>query len=307
MAEPTVAILMCTRNSGRFLREQLDSLLSQTHANWELWISDDGSTDATRRIIASYRGCGKKITLLAGPGQGCTRNFLALTARPDLAADYFAWADADDLWLPDKLARAVAALAGQPAGRPALYGSRTLVVDAENRPLGLSPRSAERPAFGQLLAQNFAGGNTMLFNPAARDLLAAAGLPEVFAHDWWLGILTAGVGGTVLYDPAPGVRYRQHGGNAIGCRLGAWSRGKRFWGALRGGLRERNRRHIQALAARREFLTPENRACFDAFAAAHRAGRLGERARLLYGSGVRRRSGWENCGLAVLTLLGRYP
>jgi glycosyltransferase involved in cell wall biosynthesis len=49
--QPYVAILMCTFNGERFLKEQLDSFATQTHQNWTLWVSDDGSTDQTLEIL----------------------------------------------------------------------------------------------------------------------------------------------------------------------------------------------------------------------------------------------------------------
>ena len=45
--EPLIAVLMCTYNGGKFLIEQLDSLLNQNHKNLVVWVSDDGSSDAT--------------------------------------------------------------------------------------------------------------------------------------------------------------------------------------------------------------------------------------------------------------------
>ena len=49
-----VAIMMATYNGGRFLAEQIDSILSQTYRNWVLFIRDDGSTDSTLDVIANY-------------------------------------------------------------------------------------------------------------------------------------------------------------------------------------------------------------------------------------------------------------
>ncbi len=50
-----VAILMCTKNGAAFLDEQLNSIADQTHANWILFVSDDGSTDETRNILKALR------------------------------------------------------------------------------------------------------------------------------------------------------------------------------------------------------------------------------------------------------------
>ena len=54
-ADPLVAILMGTLNGAKFLSEQLDSLAAQTHQNWILLASDDGSTDDTLKILMVYQ------------------------------------------------------------------------------------------------------------------------------------------------------------------------------------------------------------------------------------------------------------
>jgi hypothetical protein len=64
--------------------------------------------------------------------------------------------------------------------------------------------------------QSIAGGNTMVFNPAAKALLEAAGSLNVISHDWWLYILVMAAGGKVYYDPTPYIYYRQHPAALIG-------------------------------------------------------------------------------------------
>ena len=113
---PQIAVLMGTYNGAEFLPEQLASLAAQTHTNWRLWVSDDGSSDATPGILRRYQEAWgeNKLSILAGPRRGFQANFLELTAQPEISADYYAWADQDDVWLPEKLARALECL--QPFG-----------------------------------------------------------------------------------------------------------------------------------------------------------------------------------------------
>ena len=73
-----------------------------------------------------------------------------------------------------------------------------------------------RPSFENALVQSLAGGNTMVFNCAAKRLLEKAGSLDIVAHDWWTYKLTTAAGGFVVYDPEPSVEYRQHGQNLIG-------------------------------------------------------------------------------------------
>ena len=199
---PKVAVLMCTMQGQHFLAEQLNSIATQTHPRWAIWASDDGSDDHTHAILEYYQShWGEdRISIHAGPAEGSTANFLSLTCRADIDADYFAYADQDDIWESDKLERAVNWLKTVPDGVPALYGSRTLLVDARNQHIGYSPLFDREPDFRNALVQSIAGGNTMVFNRAARDLLRQAGENvEAVTHDWWAYMLVTSCGGAVHY------------------------------------------------------------------------------------------------------------
>lgn len=80
-------ILLCTYQGERHLPAQLESYLAQTYKAWDLWVSDDGSRDATRALIEAFRaeaGPDRTVRIITGPGQGATRNFLSLLCHPDL-------------------------------------------------------------------------------------------------------------------------------------------------------------------------------------------------------------------------------
>jgi glycosyltransferase involved in cell wall biosynthesis len=102
---PLVAILMGTKNGQRFLAEQLDSLIAQTHQNWVLIASDDGSTDDTLRILKAYQAKWPegKLIIKEGPKRGFCTNFQSMACDPSIRADYYAFCDQDDVWLPTKL------------------------------------------------------------------------------------------------------------------------------------------------------------------------------------------------------------
>ena len=162
-----------------YLAAQLDSIQAQSYRHWKVWAADDGSTDATPELLERYQASwGRdRLAVRRGPQQGFVANFLALVCDDGIQADYFAYSDQDDVWAPEKLANAVAWLASVPAGIPALYCSRTRLFKGV-RTVGCSPRHRRPPSFANALVQNIAGGNTMVFNRAARRLLAHAG-PDV--------------------------------------------------------------------------------------------------------------------------------
>jgi glycosyltransferase involved in cell wall biosynthesis len=253
---------MGTRDGARFLRPQLDSIAAQSHRDWRLVASDDGSSDATRALLAAFRDAvgPERVEIREGPRRGFAANFLGLAGDPAIRADYYAFADQDDLWDPDRLARGLARLGGLDPAVPGLVGGRTRLIDAEGRALGLSPAFRAPPSFENALVQSIAGGNTMLFNAAAKRLFEAAPVVTVVAHDWWAYQLVSGAGGTVIYDPEPGVAYRQHGDNLIGGNQGLRARAARLRLLAAGRLAEYTDTNLAALEAAGPLLTPEARA-----------------------------------------------
>ena len=103
--QASVAILLATFNGEKFLAEQLDSLQAQSVKNWRLYVSDDGSTDSTVDIIKRYQEAwgSDKLHYRLGPQKGFAQNFLGLACDPEIKADFYAFCDQDDFWLPKKL------------------------------------------------------------------------------------------------------------------------------------------------------------------------------------------------------------
>lgn len=203
-APPHIAIALASYNGAAHLDAQLQSIAGQDHDNWSLWVSDDGSSDATCAIVTSFAAAHpeRQVTLLQGPGAGSTRNFMALIDRVveglGQVPDRLAFCDQDDIWLPGKLTRALGMLPDD-GSTPALYGARTRLVDDDLTPRGLSPLFCRPPGFANALVQSLAGGNTMLLNAAATALLRQAGTQlRVVTHDWWAYQLVSGAGGQVV-------------------------------------------------------------------------------------------------------------
>lgn len=264
---PDIAILLASYNGAKFIGEQLQSIASQSHRSWHLWVSDDFSSDATRDIIREFadRNPGR-VTLIDGPGRGSFANFMSLLGRQDISADFVALADQDDVWLPGKLAAGIARIETMENDRPVLYGGRTIIVSDSLEPRGLSPLFERTPGFRNALVQSIAGGNTMILNRPAHELVrrTATG-PAAVTHDWWIYQIVSGAGGSVFYDPEPHMLYRQHGNNLIGTNSGAIARIRRVRALLNGRFRAWNGRNLAALSANEAFLTPENKDLVHAF------------------------------------------
>ena len=301
----TVTIFMCTFNGERFLPAQLASLQWQTFTNWRLIVSDDGSTDGTLAILQTFQNAYPpgRIEIVEGPRAGAPANFLFLASRKNPVSDYYAFCDQDDVWEADKLSRAIAILEATPRGVPAVYGSRTRLIDANDNTIGLSPLFSRRPTFRSALVQSIAGGNTMVFNRAARNLLAFCGADVTIpSHDWWLYQVTSACNGVVHYDPTPSVRYRQHGNNVIGSNMGLAARLRRVRMLGQGRFRQWSDQNVAALMRLRPRMTAENRNTFDTFRKARHLPLL-QRARLFVEARVYRQTILGNLGLAAAVVL----
>ena len=95
-----ICVLMSTYNGGKFLREQINSILNQVNANITLLIRDDGSSDNTLGILKEYEEQ-NKLTFYSGKNMGPAMSFIDLLfSAPE--AEYYAFADQDDFHHPQE-------------------------------------------------------------------------------------------------------------------------------------------------------------------------------------------------------------
>lgn len=239
-----IQVLMSTYNGEKYIREQLDSILSQDceavgTARLRLLIRDDGSVDGTQKILEEYAAkYPEQMRWYQGENQGVIRSFFDLIRHSDDEADYYALADQDDYWKPGKLSRGIEILKEMPEDdTPHLYCCRPLLVDEELEPLVSEIRRPPmRPAFANALVENIVTGCTTVMNRTLRDMVRNNPPGFTVMHDWWL-YLVASCFGKVYYDETPYICYRQHGGNTVGTNVSRWKefcdRLKRFRGNRR--------------------------------------------------------------------------
>ncbi len=224
-ASAPLALLMATYNGERFLEEQIQSIQGQDFEDWGLFVSDDGSQDATQAIVERFAQEDHRIHGIPEPTEahGAKENFAHLLQS--VGADYYAFADQDDVWEPRKLSTLMARMheveAELGTSEPALVFSDAALVDERLEPLGPSFIESlgvdpEDTSLRALLSNNMAPGCTMLINrPLAALARDAVADPRTRMHDWLL-MLVARSAGTIAYVPEPLVRYRQHGDNTLG-------------------------------------------------------------------------------------------
>lgn len=300
MNMPNIAILLATYNGAEFLEAQLNSIQAQTHVHWTVWASDDGSSDHTLKILKSFqqRVGADRCHILNGPQQGFAANFFSLLFHPHIQADFYAFCDQDDIWKPEKLKKASDHLIAFSTSIPALYGSRAELVDASGHFLGHSACFKKTPSFKNALVQSLAGGNTLMMNHAARQLLLKAGSNfRTVSHDWWAYLVITGCGGVAVYDPTPQIQYRQHGQNVVGANSSWRAKYVRIKQLFAGQFRTWNDHHLRSLQQIHAELTPENKAVLNQFAQARQAKSLVARLKGFVQSGVYRQTGLGNLGL----------
>lgn len=301
-----VTILLAARNGAEFIREQLESYRAQTYSNWELIVSDDGSTDCTLELIEEFsKSVSQKVTICYGPRLGFWQNFASMVRSLDVVGDLFAYSDQDDIWFAHKLADAVAWFERVPEDKPAVFCTRTQLVTRGGAPMGFSRKFDRAPGFANALVQNVGGGNTMVFNRAAQLVLQKSPPDaEMIAHDWWTYQMITGVGGLVHYDARPSLAYRQHEENTFGKNVGLQARLTRAVGLASGQMAIWNEVNLSSLNRVRGELIPANAAILDRFAKA-RAAWLPVRIWLLWRSGVYRQTAVENLALYLAAVFGR--
>lgn len=217
---PRVEILLSTFNPCWFLDDLVQSLQEQDYPSVRVTIRDDGSTDAASSdLVRSYAGLpGFKVTFETHVG--VVTSFLTMLSRVADDVDYVAFCDQDDVWMPDKVSRAVTTLERTVSKDvPGLYCSRYAITDEKLsvRAYSIVPRRG--PSFSNALVQNIAAGFTIVLNRAARRRIAHELPRAALMHDWWCYLVVSALG-RVVYDPFCSVLYRQHSANLVGERIG---------------------------------------------------------------------------------------
>ena len=209
-----VCIILSTYNGKKYVCQQLDSIFqSAEDMDIFLYVRDDGSKDDTIQILEEY---GKKnnveIKIDAGENAGSARSFL-LAIRNCPKADYYAFCDQDDVWLPKKIATAVNQI--RDTEKPILWCSDYQVTDANQNVI--LPSALKQPIQDDVRSMfyNNVPGCTMVFNWALMQKMRMIEISEIRMHDI-MAMNVALITGEIYFEKNPFVLYRQHGDNVLG-------------------------------------------------------------------------------------------
>ena len=243
-----VCILMSTYNGEDYIRTQIDSILAQDISDMHLLVRDDGSKDSTLEILEEYKAKGQleyyqnEIPNYTDLMDKIGKSFFDLCKNAP-AAEYYAFADQDDYWLPNKLSVAIDMLEKEserlgypykhkivPDGdedsdeestivehMPLLYCSYARLVDKDlNHIKHKRPkRRAKALRYYRSLMRTITPGCTNVINREALLMFLKYDYDYLGIHDWILQKVVA-LTGKIVYDKNSYILYRQHGKNACG-------------------------------------------------------------------------------------------
>ena len=210
-----VIVLMSTYNGMAHLQEQIDSIFGQVYdGEIEILVRDDGSKDNTVSFLENYPKTElRKIVVQKGENVGPQKSFLKLIKDAE-TADYYFFADQDDVWLPNKIERGVSFLRDEK--KAAVYCSNYTITDGA---LNVKAEAFIKttPLFTPIKALLFnqVPGCCMAFNRSMMDLLKRINIDNVMMHDSML-LSFASYVGSVKYDCRPSILHRIHGNNVVG-------------------------------------------------------------------------------------------
>ncbi len=226
MNKDTIDVLMATYNGEKYLNEQIQSILNQSHQDFRLIICDDHSKDGTRNICQEFASKypDKIFIICSEKNLGAKENFSFLMEHAK--ANYIMFSDQDDIWMNDKIAKTfnemkrLEMIHGK--NIPLLVHSDLKVVDKNCAVLGDSfwkysnLKAHQYHDTGRFLIQNVVTGCTIMMNRKL-NLLSFPIPKESLMHDWWIGLVASTFGKIGLVDESL-IYYRQHGRNTLGAQ-----------------------------------------------------------------------------------------
>ncbi len=221
-----VAILMATYQGEKYIRKQIESIISQKFTNWELYISDDGSSDNTLKILQEYKKSDKRIIeIVYNNGEhGAFANFFSLIRHLHNRKekyDFYFYCDQDDIWCPNKIEKQLECMLSYKkkvnSTVPLLCYSDLQLIDGQGNMLGSTLGAHSNieltNPYNIFFSERYIWGTTMAHDDQLWNMLQIPdNIPGVLSHDNFIGRYAASYG-KIIFIKEPLVLYRRHGGN----------------------------------------------------------------------------------------------
>lgn len=216
-----VDILLATYNGENYIREQIDSILNQTHKEFRLLISDDGSTDKTRTILEEYKNKDSRIEIFFQENNlGVVKNFEFLLKKVE--AKYYMFSDQDDIWKESKIEKSLNKIE---EGFDLVYSDLEVVDENLNvtyesywKLKGIYNKVKKYNNFEALYLNNFITGCTMISKKELiNSFMPLPNTSKFVLHDYWISLIIS-QNGKITYIEEPLIKYRQHKNNKVGSK-----------------------------------------------------------------------------------------
>jgi len=212
----TVAIVLSTYNGAKYIAEQLDAVLSQTHTDWRCYMRDDGSKDNTTNILKEYAKKDIRFIYLDDKKSNMGYNATYYYLFGLVNENYIAACDQDDVWLSNKLAVNLQQMQAIETSQkiPSLVHSDSFFVGSDLniiREYFIGKRGLKKGLRGILFA-NCAQGGSLFLNKSLRDV--ALTVPPVLPCDYHLALIADMIGAR-QFIPERLLKYRQHSASII--------------------------------------------------------------------------------------------
>lgn len=211
-----IAVLLSSYNGEHYIEEQIESIYRQSFKDFQLYIRDDGSNETFRDKLHTLQ---KKydFVLYEGDNIGFVGSFMWLL-RNVKEADYYAFADQDDIWKEEKLEKAISWFeeglkTGTVKGsRPALFHSAYEIasdITGKNTIFFFPDKGYD---FGRSITENHYSGFSMMINRPLRNFMIRGNDEKIGYHDWWAAMIVQAFG-TAHSDDVVMAVHRAHGDN----------------------------------------------------------------------------------------------
>ena len=230
-----VAVIMSTFNGERYVKEQIESILSQCNVEVELYVRDDGSSDNTLNILKEYESTYDNIHLDIGSNIGFRQSFISELIKHS-GFDYYAFSDQDDYWEKDKLSHACFMINSQnKKDIPIVYYSNLKIADENLRVFKTTQLEHRKQSLESVIMRRSIAGCTIVMNKAMWQKISDQRITDQMlrrGHDSFIISLCYSIGGLVICDENAFIRYRQHKDNTSGGIDGFSQRLRKEWRAL---------------------------------------------------------------------------
>lgn len=209
-----VCVLLSSFNGEHYIEEQIDSIFNQKNVDLTLVVRDDSSSDGTMNVLCSLKDKYKdKMFIYSGKNVGFSRSFYTLVLNSSDDFDYYAFADQDDVWLPEKIEKCINKLQDQ--AKPEVCFCGCFLTDKNLNIIKKGDSSPHLDDKYYNALRNYAQGCSMVFNKKAKELFLKGDANMIEYHDHWMMTICSFLG-SVYFADEPLFYYRQHGGNEVG-------------------------------------------------------------------------------------------